>query len=67
MIAVPFQALLIEVQVILVTVVTQGVRVPQDLKGGLKDSLFARSGVLQAISVISFGNYLRSGITKLTG
>ena len=54
-------------QVILVTVVTQGVRVPQDLKGGLKDSLFVRSGVLQAISVISFGSYLRPGIPRLTG
>ena len=54
-------------QVILVAVVTQGVRVSQDLKGGLKDSLFARSGVLQAISVISFDNDLRSGISRLTG
>ena len=39
---------------------TQGVEVPQDLKGNLKGSLFVGNGVLQAISVISFGRSLRS-------
>ncbi|KAF6238194.1 hypothetical protein HO173_003828 [Letharia columbiana] len=45
---------LLSMAVILITVVTQGVGVPQDLKGNLKGSLFVGNGVLQAISVISF-------------
>ena len=42
--------------IIIVTVVTQGVRTPADLKGSLKGSLLIRPGVTQAIGVISFGN-----------
>lgn len=45
---------LLSMAVILITVVTQGVGVPRDLKGDLKGSLFVRNGVLQAVSVISF-------------
>ena len=41
--------------VIIVTVITQGFRVPSDLKGNLRGSLFIRDGVFQAIGVISFG------------
>ena len=41
--------------VIIVTVITQGVRVPADLRGNLKGSLFIRDGIFQAIGVISFG------------
>ena len=41
--------------VIIVTVITQGVRVPADLRGSLKGSLFIRDGIFQAIGVISFG------------
>lgn len=41
--------------VILITVITQGVRVPADLKGNLRGSLLIRGGVFQAIGVISFG------------
>lgn len=42
--------------IIIVTVVTQGVRTPVDLKGSLEGSLLIRPGVTQAIGVISFGN-----------
>lgn len=42
--------------VIIITIITQGARVPADLRGELKGSLFVRSGILQAIGVISFGN-----------
>ena len=41
--------------VILITVITQGVRVPADLKGNLRGSLLIKGGVFQAIGVISFG------------
>ncbi|KAL8681546.1 MAG: hypothetical protein Q9186_002362 [Xanthomendoza sp. 1 TL-2023] len=40
--------------VILVTVVTQGARVPTDLRGAVKGSLLVEPGVFQAIGVISF-------------
>jgi len=33
---------------------TQGARVPKDLRGDLKGSLFVRDGVVQAIGVIAF-------------
>lgn len=49
------------------TVVTQGFRVPQDLKGSLKGSLFVRNGILQAISVISFGKSPRSEGSRSSG
>jgi len=42
--------------VIIVTVITQGVRVPADLKGHVKGSLLVNDGFFQAIGVISFGN-----------
>ena len=45
--------------VIIVTVITQSVRVSSDLKGNLRGSLFLRDGVFQAIGVISFGMKLR--------
>ena len=41
--------------VIIVTVITQGVRVPADLKGPVKGSLLVNDGFFQAIGVISFG------------
>src|ERR1700755_2981607 len=40
--------------VIIVTVITQGFRVPSDMKGQLKGSLLINNGVFQAIGVISF-------------
>ena len=46
---------LISMLVIIVTVITQGARVPADLKGNLKGSLLIKDGVFQAIGVISFG------------
>lgn len=46
---------------------TQGFRVPQDLKGGLKGSLFVRNGILQAISVISFGKSPPSEVSRSVG
>lgn len=45
--------------VIITTVITQGVRVPTDLRGNVKGSLFVRDGVFQAIGVISFGKIPR--------
>ena len=45
--------------VIIVTVITQGVRVPSDLRGGLRGSLFVKEGVFQAIGVISFGRHYK--------
>lgn len=41
--------------VILITVITQGPRVPADMRGPLRGSLLINSGVFQAIGVISFG------------
>lgn len=46
---------LISMVVIIITVITQGVRVPSDLRGRLTGSLFVKEGVFQAIGVISFG------------
>lgn len=46
---------LISMLVIVVTVISQGWRVPSDLRGQLKGSLFINSGFFQAIGVISFG------------
>jgi hypothetical protein len=42
--------------VIIITIITQGVRVPADLKGHVQGSLFVNDGFFQAIGVISFGN-----------
>lgn len=42
--------------VIIITVITQGVRVPADLKGHVKGSVLVNDGFFQAIGVISFGN-----------
>ena len=47
--------------VILLTVITQGSRIPTDLRGAVKGSLLVQSGVFQAIGVISFG---QSGISE---
>ena len=41
--------------VIIVTIITQGARVAPEYRGDLKGSLLVRSGVFQAIGVISFG------------
>jgi sodium-coupled neutral amino acid transporter 11 len=41
--------------VIIVTVISQGARVPADLKGKLSGSLVANTGFFQAVGVISFG------------
>ncbi len=46
---------LISMIVIIITILTQGARVPQDLRGNLKGNLIINDGVLQAIGVISFG------------
>ncbi|KAF2100767.1 hypothetical protein NA57DRAFT_65165 [Rhizodiscina lignyota] len=45
---------LISMLVIIITVLTQGPRVPSDMKGRLRGSIFINSGVFQAIGVISF-------------
>lgn len=41
--------------VIIITVITQGARVDDDLRGNVQSSLFIESGIFQAIGVISFG------------
>ena len=46
---------LVSMLVIIITVISQGARVPADLRGDLEGSLFVRNGVFQAIGVISFG------------
>lgn len=46
---------LISMLVIIVTVITQGPRIPADMRGPIKGSILINSGVFQAIGVISFG------------
>ena len=46
---------LISMLVILVSVIVQGSAAPPDLRGKLTGNLVVRSGVFQAIGVISFG------------
>lgn len=48
---------LISMLVILVAVITQGPRIPSELRGATKGSLLIESGLFQAIGVISFGQY----------
>ncbi|OCK94050.1 uncharacterized protein K441DRAFT_660871 [Cenococcum geophilum 1.58] len=45
---------LISMVVIIVTIITQGFRVPSELRGELKGGLLIHSGIFQAIGVISF-------------
>ncbi|KAJ9619564.1 hypothetical protein H2203_008344 [Taxawa tesnikishii (nom. ined.)] len=45
---------LISMLVIIVTVITQGPRIPADMRGPIKGSILINSGVFQAIGVISF-------------
>ncbi|KAL4878567.1 transmembrane amino acid transporter protein-domain-containing protein [Aspergillus karnatakaensis] len=46
---------LVSMAVIVVAVVTQGFRVPQDSRGEVKELLLVNSGFFQAVGVISFG------------
>ena len=46
---------LISMLIIIVTVITQGTRVDSEHRGSLKGSLVVKSGIFQAIGVISFG------------
>lgn len=48
---------LISMLVILITVISQSVRLSPQEKGDISNSLFINSGVFQAIGVISFGQY----------
>jgi sodium-coupled neutral amino acid transporter 11 len=41
--------------VIVVTVITQGFRVPAESRGDVRGSLFINDGFFQAVGVISFG------------
>ena len=50
--------------VIIVTIVTQGARVPQNFRGALSGSLFISNGVPQAIGVISFGETIPSALKQ---
>jgi len=45
---------LVSMAVIVVTILTQGPRLPSDMRGELRGSLLINSGVFQAIGVISF-------------
>ena len=47
---------------ILVTIVTQGARIPEDLRGSLKGSLFVRDGFVQAVGVIAFAFVCRTDL-----
>lgn len=46
---------LLSMLVIVITVITQGPRVPAEMRGPIKGSLFINDGVFQAVGVISFG------------
>ena len=48
---------LVSMVVIIITVITQGFRVPAESRGQLRGSLIINEGVFQAIGVISFGEY----------
>ena len=52
--------------VIIITILTQGARVPQDLRGNLKGNIFINDGILQAIGVISFGKMTLLAFTILS-
>lgn len=43
--------------VIIITVITQGVRVPAESRGDFRGLLFVSDGFFQAVGVISFGIY----------
>jgi len=43
--------------VILVTVITQGSKLPAEAKGDISKSLYINEGIFQAIGVISFGRF----------
>ena len=59
---------LISMLIILITVITQGFRIPSESRGQIRDSLVIKGGVFQAIGVISFGTSMHpmSFNTKLT-
>lgn len=48
---------LISMVVILITVISQGAKLPLQEKGDISRSLFINSGIFQAIGVISFGQF----------
>lgn len=43
--------------VIVITVITQGFRVPPESRGDFKGLIFVNSGFFQAVGVISFGMF----------
>ena len=43
--------------VIIITIITQGARIPSDHRGALVGHILISDGVAQAIGVISFGNF----------
>jgi len=45
---------LMSMLVIIITIITQGARIPSEYRGELKGSLFINNGIFQAIGVISF-------------
>lgn len=46
---------LLSMTIIIVTIITQGARVPQSLRGTFEGSMLVKNGIAQAIGVISFG------------
>lgn len=55
---------LISMLIILITVITQGFRIPNESKGEIRGSLVINGGVFQAIGVISFGTFMYSMFSK---
>ena len=47
---------LLSMLIIVITVITQGPRLPAEMRGPIKGSLLINDGVFQAIGVISFGS-----------
>lgn len=49
---------LISMVVIIVTVITQGARVPSESRGDVRGHLFVSDGFFRAVAVISFGRLI---------
>lgn len=58
---------LVSMSIIVITVITQGFRVPAESRGEIKSHLFVNSGFFQAVGVISFGMLAHFTLCDLIG